>query len=55
MKFKATTNSQHNLPVKPNLLGQDSIVEELGTVYGSDINYIPTDEGWLYSDLDEGE
>ena len=47
-KFKATTNSLHNLPVKPNLLDQNFLVEEPGTVYGSDITYIPTDEGWLY-------
>lgn len=47
-KFKATTNSRHNLPVKPNLLDQDFQVDEAGTVYGSDITYISTDEGWLY-------
>jgi putative transposase len=47
-KFKATTNSQHNLPVKANLLDQDFSVEEPGTVYGTDITYIPTGEGWLY-------
>jgi len=47
-KFKATTNSNHNLPVAPNLLEQDFSVMEPGTVYGTDITYIPTDEGWLY-------
>ena len=47
-KFKATTNSRHDLPVKPNLLEQDFNVAEPGTVYGTDITYIPTGEGWLY-------
>ena len=47
-KFKATTNSKHNLPVAPNLLDQSFTVAEPGMVYGTDITYIPTDEGWLY-------
>lgn len=47
-KFKATTNSNHDFPVVPNLLEQDFSVMEPGTVYGTDITYIPTDEGWLY-------
>ena len=47
-KFKATTNSAHSLPVAPNLLNQNFTVLEPGTVYGSDITYIWTDEGWLY-------
>jgi transposase InsO family protein len=34
--------------VAPNLLGQDFTVSKPGTVYGSDITYIATDEGWLY-------
>lgn len=47
-KFKATTNSSHSLPVAPNLLAQNFQVWEPGMVYGTDITYIPTDEGWLY-------
>jgi transposase InsO family protein len=48
-KFKATTNSAHSLPVEPNLLEQQfSTISQPGTVYGSDITYIPTEEGWLY-------
>ena len=47
-KFKATTNSAHSLPVVPNLLNQNFTVVDPGTVYGGDITYIPTDEGWLY-------
>lgn len=47
-KFKATTNSSHTLPVAPNLLNQDFDIRTPGTVYGADITYIRTDEGWLY-------
>ena len=47
-KFKATTNSAHDLPVAPNLLEQKFEVEGPGKVLGTDITYIPTGEGWLY-------
>jgi len=47
-KFKATTNSAHSLPVVANLLNQKFDVSEPGTVYGTDITYVWTDEGWLY-------
>ncbi|MDO8746790.1 MAG: IS3 family transposase [Thermodesulfovibrionales bacterium] len=47
-KFKATTNSKHNLPVAPNLLNQNFVAEKPNTVWVSDITYIATLEGWLY-------
>jgi putative transposase len=47
-KFKATTNSKHNLPVAPNLLNRQFAVEEPDRVSVSDITYIWTNEGWLY-------
>ena len=47
-KFKATTDSRHNMPVAENLLGQDFQVSGPNRVWMSDITYIPTDEGWLY-------
>jgi putative transposase len=47
-KFKATTNSKHNLPVAPNLLNQNFTVEARDRAWVGDITYIPTDEGWLY-------
>jgi putative transposase len=47
-KFKATTNSNHDLPVAPNVLNQTFETRTPGTVWGNDITYIPTDEGWLY-------
>lgn len=47
-KFKATTNSDHDLPVAANLLDQSFDVAVPGKVWGTDITYIPTGEGWLY-------
>ncbi|MDO9464102.1 MAG: IS3 family transposase, partial [bacterium] len=48
-KWKATTNSNHNLPVAPNLLEQDFNVDLPNTVWVGDITYVWTDEGWLYT------
>ena len=47
-KFKATTYSNHNLPVVDNILNQQFQVAEPNKVWLSDITYVPTDEGWLY-------
>jgi transposase InsO family protein len=46
IKYKATTYSNHNFKVVPNLLKQDFNVEVPKTVYADDITYIATDEGW---------
>ena len=47
-KFKATTNSKHNLPVSPNLLEQDFTCTKINEKWAGDITYLCTDEGWLY-------
>ncbi len=47
-QVQATTNSAHSLPVVANLLDQQFTVSDPGTVYGTDIAYSPTEEGWLY-------
>lgn len=47
-KFKATTNSNHTLPVAENLLDQQFSPTAPNQVWVTDITYIPTDEGWLY-------
>jgi transposase InsO family protein len=47
-KFKATTNSKHNLPVAPNLINQDFTADQPNDVWVSDITYIWTYAGWLY-------
>ncbi len=47
-KYKATTNSNHNLPVAENLLNQNFTAEWPNEKWVSDITYIGADEGWLY-------
>ena len=47
-KYKATTNSRHNLPVAENILNRDCTANAPGQKMVSDITYLPTDEGWLY-------
>jgi transposase InsO family protein len=47
-RFKATTNSRHNLPVAPNLLEQNFEAELPDQKWVTDITYIWTAEGWLY-------
>ena len=47
-KFKATTNSNHRLPVADNILNQQFKTNAPNKVWVSDITYIPTSEGWLY-------
>jgi transposase InsO family protein len=47
-KFKATTNSAHDLPVAPNLIQRDFAPVAPNTVWTTDITYLATDEGWLY-------
>lgn len=41
-KYKATTNSHHNLPVYPNLLNQYFKTDAPGKVWVTDITYIWT-------------
>ncbi len=48
-KFKVnTTDSNHNLPIAPNVLDRDFNSEIPDTKYVGDITYIHTAEGWLY-------
>lgn len=47
-KYKATTDSNHNLPVAENLLKRDFKPAAPDRLWCSDITYIATDEGWLY-------
>jgi putative transposase len=47
-KFKATTNSNHTLPVAPNLLNQDFTAQRCDEKWATDITYVGTEEGWLY-------
>jgi transposase InsO family protein len=47
-KYKATTQSKHNLPVAPNRLAQDFTASAPNRKWVSDITYLWTSEGWLY-------
>ncbi len=48
-KYKiVTTNSNHNLPVAPNLLQRDFTAHQPNQVWTTDITYVPTAQGWLY-------
>jgi transposase InsO family protein len=48
-KFKVnTTDSNHNLPVAPNLLNRDFYASAPDEKYVGDITYIPTSQGWLF-------
>ena len=44
-KYKATTNSNHTLPVSENLLDRDFLAERPNQKLVSDITYVGTDEG----------
>ena len=58
-KFKATTDSNHTLPVAENVLNRKFEVDAPNRAWVTDITYISTDEGWLYcaahKDLFNGE
>ena len=48
-RFKInTTNSNHNLPIAPNIINRDFYAPIPHSKYVGDITYIPTNEGWLY-------
>lgn len=47
-KFKATTNSNHDLPIADNLLNQTFAPTRPNEAWVTDITYVATGEGWLY-------
>lgn len=47
-KYKATTDSNHTLPVAENILNREFHADHPNKKWVSDITYIWTDEGWLY-------
>lgn len=47
-KFRVTTNSNHHLPVAPNLLNRQFVAAGPNLVWLSDITYVWTSQGWLY-------
>jgi putative transposase len=47
-RFKVTTDSNHSLPVAPDLLQRDFSPARPDQVWTTDITYIWTHEGWLF-------
>lgn len=47
-RFRATTNSRHDLPVKRNVLARAFSVDRPNAAWVGDITYVWTAEGWLY-------
>lgn len=47
-KYKVTTNSNHSLPIYPNLFNQNFMVNAPDKVWVTDITYTWTSQGWLY-------
>jgi putative transposase len=48
-KFRVvTTDSNHHLPVAPNLMAQDFVADKPNEKWAGDITYVRTQEGWLY-------
>lgn len=47
-KFKATTDSKHNLPIAKNILDRNFTTTEPDRSWVADITYIWTAQGWLY-------
>jgi putative transposase len=47
-KFKVTTDSNHQLPVAPNVLEQNFSADAPNQKWVGDITYLLTNEGWLY-------
>ena len=45
---QVTTDSDHKLPVAPNLLEQNVEASEPNQKWAGDITYLMTSEGWLY-------
>ena len=47
-RYKNTTDSNHNLPIAPNILNRDFYASSANEKWVGDITYISTGEGWLY-------
>ena len=47
-RLKTNNESNHELPISPNLLNREFTVAEPDKVWVGDITYIATDEGWLF-------
>ena len=46
--YRVTTDSEHDLPIAPNVLARRFDGWQLGQAWVGDLTYIATGEGWLY-------
>jgi putative transposase len=46
--YRVTTNSNHQLPVAPNVVARNFSPQQPNQVWVGDLTYIPTSQGWLY-------
>jgi transposase InsO family protein len=47
-RWVRTTDSQHDLPIAPNLLDRNFIAAAPSRIWFAHITYVETGEGWLY-------
>jgi putative transposase len=47
-RWKATTDSKHDLAVAPNVVARNFAPEAPNRLWSADLTYLWTDEGWLY-------
>lgn len=47
-RFRVTTDSNHDLPIAPNILARQFAVALPDRVWVGDITYVATDEGWMF-------
>jgi transposase InsO family protein len=47
-RYKATTDSKHQLPIAANILNRDFSPERPNQSWGVDITYLWSQEGWVY-------
>jgi transposase InsO family protein len=47
-KYKVTTDSKHTLPVAENVLNRQFSPQAPNQVWGTDITYLWTQQGWIY-------
>ncbi len=47
-KYKVTTDSKHNFPVAKNVLNREFSPSAPNQVWGTDITYLWTQQGWIY-------
>ena len=47
-RFRRTTDSNHTMPIAPNVLARQFDAKAPNEAWVTDVTYIPTGEGWLY-------